>query len=80
MCQVVIVYEKTATLNLRIDLEVKDRVESVITLLKVPDTINTDPMSAGGILYKIEKGYEGMKSGRTQNAAEAFAKVRKNYK
>lgn len=61
-------------------ISLTSEIPFVITLLKVPDTINTDPMSAGGILYRIEKGYEGMKSGRTQNAAEAFAKVRKNYK
>ena len=61
-------------------ISLTSEIPFVITLLKVPDTINTDPMSAGGILYKIEKGYEGMKYGRTQNAAEAFAKVRKNYK
>ena len=92
MCQVVIVYEKTATLNLRVDLEAKDCAEAVwskrgipiataitmylnqisltggipfvITLPKVLDTINADPMSAEEFYTKLKKGYEGMKSGR----------------
>lgn len=36
----------------------------VITLPKVLDTINADPMSAEEFYTKLKKGYEGMKSGR----------------
>ena len=48
-----------------------------ITLPKVPDTINADQMTAGELHAKLEKGYEDMKAGRTQNAANALAKFRR---
>ena len=98
--------EKTATLNLRVNPDVKDRAEAVlsklgipmstaitiylnqisltggipfaITLPKVPDTINADQMTAEELHAKLEKGYEDVKAGRTQNAADAFAKFREN--
>ena len=100
--------EKTATLNLRVNPDVKDRAEAVlsklgipmstaitiylnqisltggipfaITLPKVPDTINADQMTAEELHAKLEKGYEDMKAGKTQNAADAFAKFRENHK
>ena len=49
-----------------------------ITLPKVPDTINADQMTTEELHAKLEKGYEDMKAGRTQNAADAFAKFREN--
>ena len=100
--------EKTATLNLRVNPDVKDRAEAVlskleipmstaitiylnqisltggipfaITLPKVPDTINADQMTTEELHAKLEKGYEDMKAGRTQNAADAFAKFRENHR
>ena len=100
--------EKTATLNLRVNPDVKDRAEAVlsklgipmstaitiylnqisltagipfaITLPKVPDTINADQMTAEELHAKLEKGYEDMKAGRTQNAADAFAKFRESHR
>ena len=51
-----------------------------ITLPKVPDTINADQMTAEELHAKLEKGYEDMKAGKTQNAADAFAKFRENHK
>ena len=100
--------EKTATLNLRVNPDVKDRAEAVlsklgipmstaitiylnqisltggipfaITLPKVPDTINADQMTTEEFHAKLEKGYEDMKAGKTQNAADAFAKFRENHR
>ena len=100
--------EKTATLNLRVNPDVKDRAEAVlskqgipmstaitiylnqisltggipfaITLPKAPATINANLMTAEEIHAKLEKGYEDMKAGRTQNAADAFAKFREKHR
>ena len=100
--------EKTATLNLRLNPDVKDRAEAVlsklgipmstaitiylnqisltggipfaITLPKAPAIINTDLMTAEEIHAKLEKGYEDMKAGRIQNAADAFAKFREKHR
>lgn len=100
--------EKTATLNLKVNPDVKDRAEAVlsklgipmstaitmylnqisltgsipfaITLPKVPDTINADQMTTEELHAKLGKGYEDVKAGRTQNAADAFAKFRENYR
>ncbi len=56
--------EKTTTLNLRINPTVK---------------VFADSMSDEEILEKLQRGYDGIQAGRTQNAASAFAKFRKNH-
>jgi DNA-damage-inducible protein J len=49
-----------------------------VTLPKAPESINADTMDAAEIREKLEKGYADFEAGRVQNAAEAFAKFRKN--
>lgn len=99
--------EKTATLNLRVNPNVKERAEAVlsrlgipmstaidmylnqisltggipfaVTLPKAPDAINTDLMTTEELHVKLQKGYEDMQAGRTQDAASAFAKFRENH-
>ena len=78
--------EKTATLNLRVNPEVKERAEKVlaqlggipfsISLPKAPASIHADSMTTEEIHQKLEKGYNDIATGRVQNAADAFAKFR----
>lgn len=56
--------EKTTTLNLRINPTVK---------------VFADSMSDEEILEKLQRGYDDIQAGRTQNAAGAFAKFRENH-
>ena len=56
--------EKTATLNLRGNPELKQNVENVLGRLEI--------MSDEQFHTKLQKGYESYKQGRTQNAASAF--------
>ena len=100
--------EKTATLNLRVSPDVKERAEAVlsrlgipmstaitiylnqisltggipfaVTLPKAPAAIDADRMTAEELHAKLEKGYEDIKAGRTQNAADAFARFKENRK
>lgn len=100
--------EKTATLNLRVSPDVKERAEAVlsrlgipmstaitiylnqisltggipfaITLPKAPAAIDADRMTTEELHAKLEKGYEDIKAGRTQNAADAFARFKENRK
>ena len=100
--------EKTATLNLRVSPDVKERSEAVlsrlgipmstaitiylnqisltggipfaVTLPKAPAAIDADQMTAEELHAKLEKGYEDIKAGRTQNAADAFVKFKENRK
>ena len=99
--------EKTATLNLRVNPNVKERAEAVlsrlgipmstaidmylnqisltggipfaVTLPKAPDAINADLMTKEELHAKLQKGYEDMQAGRTQDAASAFTKFRENH-
>ena len=50
-----------------------------ITLPNAPESIDATKMSEDQIHAKIQKGYEAYKSGRTQNAAEAFSRFRENH-
>ena len=100
--------EKTATLNLRVSPDVKERAEAVlsrlgipmstaitiylnqisltggipfaVTLPKAPAAIDADQMTTEELHAKLEKGYEDIKAGRTQNAADAFARFKENRK
>lgn len=90
--------EKTATLNLRVNPEVKERAEEVLSRLgmpmstainiylnqisltggipfsvslpKAPAAINADLMTSAEIHEKLQKGYDDIKAGRVQNAAD----------
>lgn len=47
-----------------------------VTLPKAPDSINADTMTDEELYAKLQKGYDDIQAGRTQNAASAFAKFR----
>ncbi len=50
-----------------------------VTLPKAPDTINVDLMTTTELHEKLQKGYDDIKSGNVQNAANAFARFRENH-
>lgn len=50
------------------------------TLPKVPGEMDADLMTKEELHAKLQKGYEDLQAGRTQNAGDAFAKFRENYK
>ncbi len=50
-----------------------------VTLPKAPDSINADLMSVEEIQEKLQKGYNDIQEGRTQNAASAFANFRESH-
>lgn len=51
-----------------------------VTLPKIPNTINADLMTETQIHRKLQKGYDDIAAGNTQNAADAFDKFRENHK
>lgn len=99
--------EKSKTLNLRVNPEVKKKAEEVlaqlgipmstaidiylkqisltggipfaVTLPKVPEGLNMDLMTTNEIRTKIQEGYDDMKAGNVENAAEAFNKFRETH-
>lgn len=50
-----------------------------VTLPKAPNTINADFMTAEELHEKLQKGYDDIKAGNVQDAANAFAKFRENH-
>ena len=50
-----------------------------VTLPKAPDSIDATKMNEEEIHAKIQKGYDAYRSGRTQNAAEAFNSFREKH-
>ena len=50
-----------------------------VTLPKAPDTINADSMTTAQLHEKLQKGYDDIKAGEVQDAAEAFAKFRETH-
>jgi len=48
-----------------------------VTLPKVPEDLNMDLMTTYEIRTKIQEGYDDMKAGNVENAADAFNKFRK---
>lgn len=50
-----------------------------VTLPKAPNTINADFMTAEELHEKLQKGYDDIKAGNVQGAANAFAKFRENH-
>ena len=86
--------EKSATLNLRVNPELKQDAESVlflnqivlvggipfsVTLPGAPESIDATKMSEEQIHARIQRGYDSYKAGRTQNAAQAFEKFRESH-
>ena len=50
-----------------------------VTLLKAPDALNADLMTNEELHAKLQKGYDDMEAGRTQDAASAFAQFRESH-
>lgn len=50
-----------------------------VTLPKAPDSINMDLMTTQEVHQKLQKGYDDLKAGKVQNAADAFANFRENH-
>lgn len=50
-----------------------------VTLPKAPQPVNADLMTTEEIHAQLQEGYDGMKAGKVQDAATAFAKFRENH-
>lgn len=50
-----------------------------VTLPKAPDALNADLMTNEELHAKLQKGYDDMEAGRTQDAASAFAQFRESH-
>lgn len=50
-----------------------------VRMASVPDTMNADRMSAQEISQSLEAGYQDAVSGRSRDAAEVFAELRKQW-
>ncbi|MDE7367396.1 MAG: type II toxin-antitoxin system RelB/DinJ family antitoxin [Lachnospiraceae bacterium] len=50
-----------------------------VALPKVPQSINSDLMSAEEIHAKLQEGYDDIKAGKVQDAASAFEKFREHH-
>lgn len=48
-------------------------------LPKVPGEMDADLMPKEELYAKLQKGYEDLQVGRTQNAGDAFAKFRESH-
>lgn len=71
--------EKSATLNLRVNPALKSDAEAILSRLgipKPPADIDVTQMTEAQLHAKLQRGYDDYEAGRTQNAAEAFAKFR----
>ena len=64
---------KSANLYARIEPDVKEKAESILSALGIPVS------SAINMFYKLEKGYSDMQAGRTKNEKKAFADIRNDY-
>lgn len=49
------------------------------SLTKVPGEMDADLMPKEELHAKLQKGYESLQAGRTQNAGDAFAKFRESH-
>lgn len=47
----------------------------MVTVLKPPAEIDTARMTEAQLHAKLQRGYDDYEAGRTQDAAEAFAKL-----
>ena len=50
-----------------------------VTLPKAPASVNADAMTAGELNSKLQKGYDDIDAGRTQDAAAAFQRFRESH-
>ena len=49
-----------------------EKTADVVTLPKVPDTVNADHMTNEQILAKLQRGYDDFEAGRVWDAASKF--------
>ena len=61
---------KTANLYARIEPDVKEQAENILSALGIPET---------ELHAELEKGYVDMLEGRKKPARQAFADIRKDY-
>ena len=80
--------EKSATLNLRVNPTLKSDAETIlsrlgipfsVTVPKPPVDIDASQMTEAQLHAKLQRGYDDYTAGRTQNAADAFAKFRESH-
>lgn len=50
-----------------------------VTLPKAPRAVNADVMTTAEVHAKLQDGYDAIKAGKVQNAADAFSKFRENH-
>ena len=50
-----------------------------VTLPKAPASVNADVMTAEELNSKLQKGYDDIDAGRTQDAAAAFQRFRESH-
>jgi addiction module RelB/DinJ family antitoxin len=50
-----------------------------VTLPKAPQSVNADLMTEDEIHEKLQAGYDDVKTGKIQDAANAFAKFRESH-
>ena len=65
--------------NLGIPLATAIDIPFSIRMAPVPDTMNADMMSADEISQSLEAGYQDAISGRTRDADDVFADLRKQW-
>ena len=72
---------KSANLYARIEPDVKEKAESILSTLGIPASSAINMFYKQIILQRgeLEKGYADMQAGRTKNAKKAFADIRKDY-
>ena len=73
---------KSANLYARIEPEVKEKAESILSTLGIPASNAINMFYKQIILQRglpFEKGYADIKAGRTREASAVFADIRKDY-
>ena len=73
---------KSANLYARIEPEVKEQAEKILSALGIPTAgpVNAAELSETELSAELEKGYADMLSGRTKPAKQVFADIRRDYK
>ena len=61
---------KTANLYARIEPDVKEQAENILSALGIPET---------ELHAELEKGYADMIEGKTKTARQVFSDIRKDY-
>ena len=72
---------KSANLYARIEPEVKEKAERILSILGIPASRSVDISTLSEVEFneELKKGYADMQARRTKNAEKAFADIRKDY-